>query len=72
MQGAWLHQEVHRPELAEEARQDSARGRVLRQQEAQGDGPRPGGREEVGRGHWVLSAHDTHDSKQQRERITQD
>jgi hypothetical protein len=36
MQSSWLHKEVHRPQLSEEARENCAWCRVLCQQEAQG------------------------------------
>ena len=35
VQGAWLHQEVHGPQLAQETRENRARGRLLRFQETQ-------------------------------------
>ena len=74
VQGPGLHQEVHRPELAAEARQDGARGGLLCQQEAQGQRVRPGPGEEVpgdGAGR-VLPPHDSDDTQQQWKWLAQD
>ena len=72
VQGAGMHKALHGPELAEEAREDSARGGLLRagwSQEAQGQRARRDGGEALGHdGGRLPSQHESHDSEQQRER----
>ena len=75
VQGAGMHKALHGPELAEEAREDSARGGLLRagwSQEAQGQRARRDGGEALGHdGGRLPSQHESHDSEQQRERESQ-
>ena len=75
VQGPGVHKALHGPELAEEAREDSARGGLLRagwSQEAQGQRARRDGGEALGHdGGRLPSQHESHDSEQQRERESQ-
>ena len=75
VQGARMHKALHGPELAEEAREDGARGGLLRTgwaQEAQGQRARRDGGEALGHdGGGLPSQHESHDSEQQRERESQ-
>merc|ERR1719220_2169585 len=75
VQGTGMHKALHGPELAEEAREDSARGGLLRAgwaQEAQGERARRDGGTTLGHdGGGLPSQHESHDSEQQRERESQ-
>ena len=72
VQGTGMHKALHGPELAEEAREDGARGGLLRTgwaQEAQGQRARRDGGEALGHdGGGLPSQHESYDSEQQRER----